>query len=342
MKIKFKSRAMLTRLFLLFTVAPFIACASTKVVVIETMDVPIVTLSSQSFQSTLKQHFNEGIQIEVYNMKGNTADSKRIVDTISETSEPDLIVTVATLASRLAAATEEWKHIPKLFMVVADPIGEGFTKRFGEVSSSKLSGESHVITASNKLNLVSRSLSQSSLKEKWEIALVSSDYPSSVSEVKALQAAITNRHPFSLTHVSTPYLSEAGGADEMIKSIVQKIESSEKQFDALWFTTGPILHHPTAAGAIAQTVGVPILFAEDSQKVKDGAIMGMIVEPEQIGRSLAAKAIQVLTDEAEVRSMPISRITSFQIIINLSAALQHNIVIPSDILRNARVVGTTR
>jgi|TARA_Y100001968_G_scaffold296955_1_gene305517 putative ABC transport system substrate-binding protein len=342
MNLKLKSRTLVNRLILLIAVVPFHAFATTKVVVIETMDLPIISVSSQSFQSTLKQHFNHEIQIDVFNMKGKLADSKRIIDTLNETSEPDLIVTVATLASRFAVDTEEWKHIPKLFMVVADPVGEGFTKSFGQVSDAKLSGESHVIAASNKLNLVSRSLSLSSLKEKWEIALVSSDYPSSISEVNALQAAITNQHLFSLTHISTPFISEAGGSDEMIKNIVQQIEKSEKQFDALWFPTGPILHHPSAPSVISKTLDLPILFAEDSEKVNSGAIMGMIVEAEQIGKSLAAKAIQVLTKETNVQTMPINRITSFQIVINLSAALQHNIVIPSDILRNAKLLGTTQ
>ena len=71
---------------------------------------------------------------------------------------PDLVVTVATLATRAGRDLLSGTKIPHMFLIVTDPVGEGFVSEMGKTSGANITGQSHVVPVESQLALVSQIL----------------------------------------------------------------------------------------------------------------------------------------------------------------------------------------
>ena len=92
-------------------------------VIIETLPVPIVAESRDEFVKELVRIMPEhDINVTTYNAEGSETRAKEILSELAQEPEPDLIVSIATLATRALNAADEFIETPKLFMVVSAPV----------------------------------------------------------------------------------------------------------------------------------------------------------------------------------------------------------------------------
>ncbi|WP_346993177.1 hypothetical protein [Alteromonas gracilis] len=101
-----------------------------NIAVIETLPVNIVTESRLAFTEELRRLLpNQQIEFSVYNAQASEQTAADILTSLETLSPPDLIVSVATLATRALYKSDAFLETPKLFMVVSAPVEEGIVLR---------------------------------------------------------------------------------------------------------------------------------------------------------------------------------------------------------------------
>ena len=306
-----------------------------RVVIIETGPLPVVINTKDAFidELTLVMPDHE-IDVEIYNAEGLEEKARSIVETITEQAAPDLLVPIATLATRAVYNFSAAAEIPTLFMTVADPVKEGIVTAFGEHSTSNITGESHVLDAKVKLDMLDGLLKASALEEPITIGLVHSEYPSSKSSVESLLALESQYDNVKFVTVSTAYVEGTLGLGAMRAGIVEvlkeKVETSG--LDAYWLSTGPLLQADDLINVIYKETKLLPIFAESIESVQQGALLGVVADEKSIGKSGALRAKRILSGE-RANTMAVTRMDKYTIGVNVSTAIKMHIPIPSTYLK---------
>lgn len=306
-----------------------------RVVIIETGPLPVVINTKDAFidELTLVMPDHE-IDVEIYNAEGLEEKARSIVETITEQAAPDLLVPIATLATRAVYNFSAAAEIPTLFMTVADPVKEGIVTAFGEHSTSNITGESHVLDAKVKLDMLDGLLKASALEEPITIGLVHSEYPSSKSSVESLLALESQYDNVKFVTVSTAYVEGTLGLGAMRAGIVEvlkeKVETSG--LDAYWLSTGPLLQADDLINVIYKETKLLPIFAESIESVQQGALLGVVADEKSIGKSGALRAKRILSGE-RANTMAVTRMDKYTIGVNVSTAIKMHIPIPSSYLK---------
>jgi len=306
-----------------------------RVVIIETAPLPIVTNTKDAFLDELTLIMPEHeIEVEVHNAQGLEKQAKSIVQTITEQEAPDLLVAIATLATRAVYNFPAAAEIPTLFMTVSDPVKEGIVKAFGEHSESNITGETHVLDAKVKLDMLDGLLKASELEEPINIALVHSDYPSSKSSVESLLALESQYDNVKFVAVSTAYVEGTSGLDFMRDGVVEALKEKTETsgVDTYWLSTGPLLQSDELINVIYKETKLLPIFAESIESVQQGALLGVVADEKSIGKSGALRAKRILSGE-KANSMPVTRMDKYTIGVNVSTAIKMHIPIPSSYLK---------
>jgi len=306
-----------------------------RVVIIETAPLPIVTNTKNAFLDELTLVLPDlEIDVEVHNAQGLEEHARSIVKTITEQEAPDLLVTIATLATRAVYNFSAAAEIPTLFMTVADPVKEGIVTAFGEHSTTNITGESHVLDAKVKLDMLDGLLKASALEEPITIGLLHSEYPSSKSSVESLLALESQYDNVEFVTVSTTYVEGTSGLDAMrdgvVEALKEKVEISG--VDAYWLSTGPLLQADELINVIYKETKLLPIFAESIESVQQGALLGVVADEKTIGKSGALRAKRILSGE-KANSMPVTRMEKYTIGVNVSTAIKMHIPIPSSYLK---------
>jgi putative ABC transport system substrate-binding protein len=90
-----------------------------------------------------------------------------------------------------------------------------------------------------------------------------------------------------------------------------------------------------AMARVAEEAHIPIVAGEDSS-VRKGAIATYSVNYEEIGRLNARQAYAILHNHSDPATMPVAVPTTFELVINLSAAQRIGVAVPPSMLRRAR------
>ncbi|MDO6566990.1 ABC transporter substrate binding protein [Alteromonas sp. 1_MG-2023] len=306
-----------------------------RVAIIETSPIPIVTSTKDAFVSELSVLLPDAeLNIEVYNAQGVEEEARAIVQSIIAQGEPDLLVSIATLATRAAYGSASAIGIPTLFMTVSDPVKEGIVFAFGERSESNITGESHVLDAKVKLDMLDGLIKASSLSEPITIGLVHSDYPSSKSSVESLLALESQYANVDFVTVSTAYVDGASGLNDMRDGIVNALKESVaiSDVDTYWLSTGPLMQADRLVETIYKETKLLPIFAESIETVEQGALLGVVADEASIGRSGALRAKRILNGEM-ANAMPVTRVDKYTIAVNVSTAIKMHIPIPSSYLK---------
>lgn len=325
-------------LVFLFVVGNFTALAkeSVTVAIIETLPVSIVTDSREAFEQELTRIMpNHEITFQLYNAQGSEAQAIEILDQMAQQPMPDLILSVATLATRALNASDAFLDVPKLFMAVAAPIEEGIVSEYGEVSARNITGESHVLDAKVKLDMLDGLLRTSSSGTPLRIGLLHSTYPSSTIAVRQLMAIEDQYANIELIDISTPYLEGDGSLEKMTDGIVSALKSQAHQLDGYWLSTGPLVESSRLISRVRRETGLLPLFAEKISTVKDGALLGVVSAPKSIGKSAARKAKRILLQQ-EVGDIPVVKMDTYTVAVNVSTAIALQLPIPSNYLKLAK------
>ena len=124
---------------------------SKTVVVLETMTLPFLQETTRAFRESMSEMGyvdGKGVVYRIINANGNSDQARKMLDDALARETPDLVVSIATLASRVARTRLKETPIPQLFAIVADPVGEGFVSEIGQNSGSNITGRTHAIPIS--------------------------------------------------------------------------------------------------------------------------------------------------------------------------------------------------
>lgn len=317
----------------------FHTCVTAKdynVVIVETSSIPIVTNVTKVFQRELTLLLpNDNVSIVVHNAGGNEERAREIIDVIAKENKPDLLVSVATLATRASFLSQQVQNTPKLFMVVADPISEGIVAHFGEQSLANITGESHVLGAKVKLDMLEGILKASAITEPLTIGMVHTDYPSSSNSVERLLALENEYTHIKFEAVKTAYVEGPEGLNLMREGIVSALKERVPTIDGYWLSTGPLLQADELIKTIYENTGLLPLFAESVGSVQDGALLGVVSDDLSVGRSAATRAKRILEGEP-ANSIPVTQMEKYTIAVNVSTAIKMQLPIPSSYLKLAK------
>ena len=123
------------------------------------------------------------------NADGNSAYAEAMLINAMAEAPPDLVVTVATLASLAAREILSGTTIPQLFMIVTDPVSTGFVDAMNTTSNSNITGQTNAVPAELHMEMVSKILETVDRGRPFRIGIPRSTYPASISEVSKLQTA---------------------------------------------------------------------------------------------------------------------------------------------------------
>ena len=302
-------------------------------VVLETLPVPIVSESRAEFEKELARIMPEHeINITSYNAEGSEVRAREILSKLAQNPAPDLVISVATLATRALNASEEFVDVPKLFMAVSAPVEEGIVTAIGAVSERNMTGESHVLDAKVKLDMLEGLLKASKPTSSFTIGLVHSTYPSSSNLVNQLLALNDDYENINLVDVSTPYLEGDAGLLEMTDSIISKLQQKTNELDGYWLSSGPLAESNGLVIKVKEATGLLPLFAESIASVKEGALLGVVSEPASIGKSAARKA-KLILEQQSARNIPVDKMNTYTVAVNVSTAIKLQLPIPSNYLK---------
>ena len=307
-----------------------------NVVIVETLPVPIVTESRIEFEKELARIMpNHDINVTTYDAEGSELRARAILADLAKEPTPDLMVSVATLATRALNASNEFLEVPKLFMAVSSPVEEGIVLAIGASSDRNITGESHVLDAKVKLDMLEGVLRASDQNKPLTIGLIHSMYPSSSNLVNQLLALNGNYKHINLVAVSTPYLEGDEGLVAMTDNIVEKLQQNEDKLDGYWLSSGPLAEANGLVAKVKEKTGLFPLFAESISSVKEGALIGVVSEPVSIGKSAARKA-KLILENSSAKDMPVGKMDKYTVAVNVSTAIKLQLPIPSNYLKLAK------
>lgn len=306
-----------------------------KIVILETMAVPVVVDFSRDFIKALDElGCVEGVtcQVERLLAEGNRDRADCLLADSLHRSRPDLVVAVATLATQVAHARLLGTGIPLLFSVVADPVGAGVINAIGPPTGTNVTGILAVLPRRIQLDYATRLAGQ--IKKPVRIGVVISDYPSSLSDLQMIKEAAAALPNVVIREYVFPYREMPVGLPAMFTDVVSGLASLEDEVDFWWEVSGPLSEVPEYLKLIYKHSDKPVLYGHRMQSVQAGALFGMI-QNVRLSAGEAAKLARDILQGTDPGSIPVRSPAVYDLGINLHTAIELGIVIPSDMLELA-------
>ena len=306
------------------------------VVIVESMTLPVVQGTSSWVQRELGERGfrpDQEVVYSVLNAEGQADRAAELLAGVRSEQEVDLVVSVATLASRATRQALSDSAVPQLFVIVADPVGEGFTSSIGEASGSNIAGMTHVLGADTILTQVNDVLERPG-GPAFRIAFLHSTYPAALANREELMTAAPAYAGIEIVPLQFDYRPGADGMTAMLDDAAALIQADSQGFEGIWIGRGPAAHDPSFLQGITERSGLPILVAQDVKAVSTGALLALISNEETNGRAVGQMAAEVLRG-ADPAGIPIERPKKFLAAINISTALRIGVALPSDLIELA-------
>ncbi|WP_346993176.1 ABC transporter substrate binding protein [Alteromonas gracilis] len=189
-----------------------------------------------------------------------------------------------------------------------------------------------MLDAKVKLDMLDGILRASNVPEPLTIALVHSTYPSSTNAVNHLMALEDDYENINLVAVSTPFIEGRDGLLEMASDIATSLHEYEGTLDGYWLSSGPLVELDGLVEKLFEENQLLPLFAENIEAVKEGALIGVVSEPESIGKSAAQKA-KLILERKSARDIPVTKMDAYTVAVNVSTAIKLQLPIPSNYLK---------
>lgn len=319
--------------FLCVLVASTARADTLKIVLLETMPVPIVTAHSQAIVQALGEqgYLNgENIDLEILKAEGDKELAVRLLKKTLTKQRPDLVITVATLASQAAVETLAGTNIPILFCVVSDPVGSGIVKQLDTASGTNVSGVVFTQQRDTKVEMVMRLLTHPLKSGPVKLGIVSTDYPSAVGDIRELKkiAALSDELEFVVQQI--PYEGIPDGLPAMRKTYQRAVDSLKGKVDFLWQVSGP-LNELNEFTKMLLASGIPLIHGHTIKSVKQGAVITVRYDT-QSAADLVVEVADKIFKGADVGNLPVSEPKNFNLYLNLKTADQIGLTIPSHLL----------
>ncbi|SFG56398.1 ABC transporter substrate-binding protein [Oribacterium sp. WCC10] len=270
--------------------------------------------ATKGFIDVLKEEYGDNIVIDEQNAQGDSATCTTIVNGFVS-NEYDLILANATPA--LQAAMNATEDIPILGTSVTD---YGTALAMDSFDASKGTG----INVSGTSDLAP-------LDQQEDMIL---ELVPDVKKVSILYCSAEANSQYQATQIEK-YLEEDGVAyaeftfsdSNDLQSVVQ---SAISDCDAMYIPTdNTAASNMTVVNNIVQPAGIPIICGEENM-MKSGALATLSISYEDLGRATGKQAIEILSNGADVKTMPIAYAEATTKEYNKAYADAIGITIPDD------------
>ena len=323
-------------LCLLFTRA-HTAPATPRILLLETMTAPIV----QQFTEAFITHFKElnpkadlSHSLVRINAQGDQRRAEAVLAQALSETPPELVVAVATLASKAALKTMAERKIPVVFMCVTDPVGAGLIPALNQ-PGERITGKIHYIEAETKIRMVLKLLAPIKRGRPIRLGYIYTDYPADLGDFNRLQEAVARIPGLEFIPRKIPYRPVAQHKAELLDQVRRIAAEIQDEVDYFWAPRGVLAVLPEYDEILMGFEKTPLLVGATEQSVAHGALVHITGDPISQARDTAALCQAVLQGQP-ISSLPPTLPRDIQFSLNLKTALQMNLPIPSDILELAK------
>ncbi|MBI9086212.1 MAG: hypothetical protein JEZ11_21615 [Desulfobacterales bacterium] len=329
--------ACLAVLMVTFLPQPVIARPPARILLLETMPVPVVLAHSKWFTEELSRlGYEQGKNLDLVILKANGDKSRaeRLLQENMARRPPDLVVTNATMASQAAVKILQNTGIPILFMTVSDPVGAGLIEKIGTATGTNVTGRVHMISRQSRINMVMRLVGGLKREKPIRIGFIHSSYPSAMGDIRGLAAEARDRSDMVFVPFQVEYRRVPAGVPAMLEAVSKGIDVLDAQIEAWWEPSGPLGELSEYTQLIVEKSKKPIVMGTKMRSVQLGALLHLTPSIEGSGREVARLADAILKG-ADPGKIPPAPPAAFDLGINLKTALEMGIVVPPDILKLA-------
>lgn len=323
-------------IILLFSVSP--ASAELKrIIVIETMPVPVVLEHSLAFMAGMEElgyKNGENAEFLMIKAKGDKARAVSLLEKAVAEKKPDLVVTFATLASQAAHQVLKNSKVPIVFSVVSDPIGAGLIKEVGRPTGTNITGRIYTLFRETKVKLLMRLLKQKHGSNTIRLGVIHSDYPSSKGDIKTLKKIASQMEGVEFINYEFPYRKMPAGLDDMLAEYAKGISELEDKVDYWFQVSGPLGEVEDTIKVLVKAGKLPTAYGNTLRAVELGALMTVNPNFEEGGKE-AARLAQKVLQGTDPGTIPVLAPENFDLGINLTTAMKLGIAVPSDMMTMA-------
>jgi putative ABC transport system substrate-binding protein len=326
-------RYLITTLFLSCWLS-FTAYAGTyKVVILETMPVPIITDHTQAIVTAFKvlgYQDNDNLELEILQAQGSKDYAIELLRESIANQSPQLVITVATLASQAAKEVLTGANIPQIFCSVSDPVGSGIVESLSSTNSGQLTGVVFTQLRGTKVEMVMRLLRNTQNKAIMKIGIIQSDYPSAIGDLRELKKVFDLSDNIELVVKLIPYEGVPKGIPSMLKNYRNAVDSIKEQVDYFWETAGALANVESFTNTLLDT-GIPLIYGHTIRSVQQGALVTVNYSAQSAGTLVVEMADKIFKGQ-DAGSIPITVPKNFNLYINMKTANKLELVVPSHLL----------
>jgi putative ABC transport system substrate-binding protein len=310
---------------------------SKRVILLETMPVPAVLEHSRWFQTQLQESGyveGENLNLSILKAEGDRELAEELLSAELAKGDPDLVVTIATLASQTAAKLLKDTDVPILFFQVSDPVGAGLLEQLNVPTGTNITGKIYTVSREAKIEMILRLVSQTVTHTPIRFGFIHSTYPSALGDLRELKNIEKIRDDIVLVPYEIQYKEVPAGLPAMIEETRNAVQELADIVDFWMEPSGPLGETSEYTEILLEHSTVPIAFGMKLDSVKMGALIHVTPNMEASGREAALVAVRILTGE-NPGQIPVTPPSDFDLGLNLATALRLNIVVPPDILQLA-------
>lgn len=312
---------------------PSAQAESRKIVILETMPIPVIKEHSRAIKQSFAEFAaknGDTYEIEILEGMGTKDRAAKLLKKSVQKNRPDLVITIATFATQAAKEVLSGTDIPILFCVVIDPVGADIIDTVGAASGTNISGVVYKQQHNTKVEMVTRLLRHTHQDSVLKIGVIGSDYPSSLSDLRALEkiASVSDNLEF-VTYIY-PYKPIPEGLPEMLGHIQKGIDSIKDEVDFFWEGSGP-MSEIVEASQILINSGKPVILGYTPKVIEMGVLMAVVTDFRDTGLQLVEMADKVFKG-TDVGTIPVTIPRKFKLYLNMKTAEKHGLRIPSHLL----------
>ena len=252
-------------------------------------------------------------------------------------SSADLVVTWGTSVSlgilgphRTREPERYIRKIPGLFMIVSQPVGCGLVPDFAS-SKRNITGSRYLVPEQTQLNAA-----RGYLPFKRLAVIYNPTEKNSQINVENLKR-LAREESFELLERPLPLDNQGKPIPEAIEPLVQELAAAKPLLLYQGADSFLNVHRDTLTGAALKN-GIPVLSAGENPVRRSNALLGIINRYYAVGQLTGLKAREILVDDKDPRTIPITAPKHFSYMINMRVARQLKLYPPMNILKFAEII----
>ncbi|MGL1862938.1 MAG: hypothetical protein OCC46_10500 [Pseudodesulfovibrio sp.] len=309
-----------------------------RIFILETMTAPLLqetTDAALNHLESLRHKHGDELSIVRMNAEGDYDNAVKILKQELEKGMPDLVLTVATYATKAAVELLSGTDTPIVFMLVSDPVGSGIVSHIGQPSGTNVTGVVYSVTQKATIDIMLKVLSDSKKKRPLRFGVVYSSYPSATGDVRRLKNAAKGNPDVQFVYKKIPFRPGEKNEAAMVEAAAQAWRSLDGQVDFMWQPMGYIMEIKNSAKEYVEAATVPFAFTRGMGMLKEGALL-RVAPDSQMSAIAAAEYANLILNGTDPGSLPVMVPGDMEIGLNLNTARKLELVIPSDIMELAK------